>query len=474
VARGRRLTRIGQSRRSSILSDLPRVLTLCLCLCVPLVAASPATAKGVRVYGPKVISRDTPLPDSCDGQRQETDTMIAVDPRQSRRLVATWDQDEHRSNVLATSRNGGRSWRLSILPGISKCTGGASDEVVDPWVSIGRKGAAYFTSLPLSVSGFLVNRSRDAGASFSAPAMADPAAGLTDDLPSVVADPRRSRRAYFTWSRLVFSGGEMVGGDARFSGSNDGARTFSAPVVIHTSPAGKLVLESRLARLPAGRLLDVFGEASAKPLTAPQEAFATRSADGGRTWSDPVRITTVPQDPILDPDTGRPQYGFCCLFGTATGRRTRAYIAYTRVAGAHSARVVLVRSTNGGRRWGRARTVARVPAQAFQAAVAVAGDGTVGVTWYDFRRDKPGDAALTTDVWFAYSQHEGRKWRRRHLAGPFDLRSASRIGRPVGVYHGLAGLPHGFVATFIQAAPWARYGTEDVFFARVRTPRRRR
>src|SRR5256885_2967861 len=60
--------------------------------------------------------------------------------------------------------------------------------------------------------------------------------------------------------------------------------------------------------------------------------------------------------------------------------------------------------------------------------VAVAGDGTVGVTWYDFRHDRPGDAALTTDYWFAYSRTGGRPWRRRHLGGPFRSEER-RVGK---------------------------------------------
>src|SRR5215213_2196743 len=73
------------------------LVLLILAACLP---ASAATAK-VRVYGPKIISRDTPLPASCDGRSQETDTMIAADPRRSRHLVATWDQDDHKSSVVA-------------------------------------------------------------------------------------------------------------------------------------------------------------------------------------------------------------------------------------------------------------------------------------------------------------------------------------------------------------------------------------
>lgn len=439
-------------------------------LLLVLVAAPEASAGGVRVYGPKIISRNTSLPASCDGLRQETDTMVAADPNQERHLVATWDQDDHKSNVTATSRDGGVSWRISTVPGISRCTGGSSDQVVDPWVSIGANGFAYFVSLPLSVPGFLVNRSLDGGLTWHAPVAADPQAGLTDDLPSVVADPRQRGQVYLTWSRFTYTGSVQTGGDTRFSRSVDGGQSFSNPVVIHSSPAGKAVVESRLALLSDGTLLDVFGEPPVQPVTAPQQTFATRSTDHGRTWSKPVHITTVGQDPILDPDTGKPRYDFCCLFGAAVAPNNHAYLAYTRVTGRKSGRVLVASSTNGGKSWRKPRAVASLHAQTLEPAVAVARDGAVGITWYDFRNDKRGDKALTTDYWFAYSRDGGTHWHEQHLAGPFDLRASRRTGRPVGVYQGLAGLRHGFAATFIQAKPQAKYGSEDVFFARITPP----
>lgn len=442
-------------------------------LCLMLIAAAGATARGVAVYGPKVISRDTPLPARCDRLRQETDTMIASDPHHPRHLVATWDQDDHKSNVTATSRNGGKTWKISTIPGISKCTGGVSDQVVDPWLSIGQGGTAYFATLPLSVSGFTVSRSIDGGSTWQAPKTADPTAGLTVDLPSVLADPSQAGRAYLTWSRFNFdSGGAITSGDARYSLSTDGAQTFSTPVVIHTPPTGQAAFESRIALMSDGSLLDVLGEAPPDPLTAPLATIATRSIDGGQTWSAPVPVTTVPQDAILDPDGGKPVYEFCCLYSLAAGKGNRAYVAYTDNNGRRSGRVVVVGSDDGGLSWGSTQTVVHVPAQALQAAVAVAGDGTVGVTWYDFRHDKRGDRPLTTDYWFAYSRDHGETWHRSHLAGPFDLRTSRRVGRPVGVYQGLAGLPQGFAATFIQARPKARRGGEDVFFARLTLPKR--
>jgi hypothetical protein len=431
-------------------------------------------ANGVSIDGLKIISRNTPLPSSCDGLRQETDTMIAVDPDRPRHLIATWDQDDHKSNVTASSRDGGKSWRISSVPGISRCTGGVSDQVVDPWVSIGPRGSAYFASLPLAVSGFLLNSSLNGGLSWSAPAAADPQAGLTDDLPSVVADPRRSGQAFLTWSRFTYTGSMQTGGDVRFSRSVDEGKSFASPVVIHSSPAGKAVVESRLGLLSNGTLLDVFGEPPAQPVTASQQVFATRSADHGLTWSSPVHVTTVGQNPILDPDTGKPRYKFCCLFGVALAPNDRTYLAYTKVTGRKLGRVLISTSPNGGKTWKAPRIVARVHAQTLQPAVAVARDGTVGITWYDFRHDKRGDNSLTTDYWFAYSRDGGKTWHQAHVGGPFDLRTSRRTGRPVGVYHGLAGLRHGFVTTFIQAKPQASRGSEDVFFARITPPTAKR
>jgi hypothetical protein len=459
---------------------------IALGFCLALIAASDAVAAGVRVYGPKVISRDTPLPARCDHLGQETDTMIAADPHHPRHLVATWDQDDHRSNVTATSRDGGKTWKISTVPGISECTGGLSYRVVQPWVSIGPKGVAYLATLPLSISGFAVNRSSDGGSIWAAPRVADPTAGPEVELPSIAADPLRADRAYLTWSRFTFDdeSGAITGGDARYSLTNDGAQTFATPVVIDSPPPGQAVFESRIVLMANGSLLDVLGEAPVDPaigpnwrrrsspaaVTARMATFASRSIDGGQTWSDPVRITTVPQDAILDPDTGKPVYEFCCLYGVASDQGNRAYVAYTKNRGRHRGRVLVAASNDGGRTWNRPRTVVRLSAQALHAAVAVAGDGTVGVTWYDFRNDERGDRALTTDYWFAYSRDHGRTWHRSHLAGPFDLRTSRPVGRPVGAYQGLAGLPRGFAATFIQARPRARHGADDVFFARLTPP----
>lgn len=105
--------------------------------------------------------------------------------------------------------------------------------------------------------------------------------------------------------------------------------------------------------------------------------------------------------------------------------------------------------------------------------VAVAGDGAVGVTYYDDRRDVLGDGLYRSDVRFAHSHDGGRTWNEARLAG-FDLRSALLRKIPVrglfvGDYSGLVPLPRGFGATFALGRPKARTSGSDVFFSRMRT-----
>jgi len=113
--------------------------------------------------------------------------------------------------------------------------------------------------------------------------------------------------------------------------------------------------------------------------------------------------------------------------------------------------------------------VVREKAETFLPTLAVAGDGTIGLLWYDFRHFTPKSSILSTDVWFSSSRDRGLHWTEKHAAGPFDLRSAPavRFGPFLGDYMGLCGLPDGFAAVFVEAKPQSRNGPTDVFFSRI-------
>jgi hypothetical protein len=92
---------------------------------------------------------------------------------------------------------------------------------------------------------------------------------------------------------------------------------------------------------------------------------------------------------------------------------------------------------DGGLTW-TSTAVTGVSAFAFVPSIAVDAHGTVGDDVYDLRNDRPGDAALTADAWFAGSHDRGDTWQQTHVAGRFDMRGlpSSGNGHQLGEYQG--------------------------------------
>ena len=172
---------------------------------------------------------------------------------------------------------------------------------------------------------------------------------------------------------------------------------------------------------------------------------------------------------FFDPETGDelPQPGF---ISAAVARDGTVYLGFERDSSPTAGSLVVARSRDGGRSW-TATPVGGISAFAFHPTIAVDAAGVVGLMWYDLRNDRPGDAALTADAWFASSVDRGTSWRQVHLAGPLDLRSAPfrANGHQLGEYQGLAPLHsgRGFAAIFTVPGPLARNGPTDIRFARI-------
>ena len=126
-----------------------------------------------------------------------------------------------------------------------------------------------------------------------------------------------------------------------------------------------------------GNLYAVWQEQDSVSSFGDDTIMLSRSTDGGRSWSDPVKVNDTP-------------------------------------GGAYNT-------------------------QAFTASVDVRGNGDVAVTYYDMRDDVAGDSTLDTDYWVAHSHDGGQTWSvSQQLAGPFDMRSAPYArGYFVGDYEGL-------------------------------------
>src|SRR6266508_3346215 len=130
------------------------------------------------------------------------------------------------------------------------------------------------------------------------------------------------------------------------------------------------------------------------------------------------------------------------------------------------ARASRSRSRHGGLTWSTPVEVNQFPAvQAFTPSVEVAGDGTVGVAYYDFRNNTSDPATLPTDYFIVHSHDGGATFGdEAHLAGPFDMKTAPNAGSFfVGDYEGLATIGNTFVPVFVQSNSGNNANRTDVF-----------
>lgn len=445
-----------------------------------------AAPSEVIVGDPQLLSGPTPFSDGCGlpgrpSSETEVEATVAVDPRDSNTVVAAWQQDRFLdgggalSNLVAVSRDGGRSWSRHSVPGLSRCTGGRADRTSDPWLSYGPNGIVYLASIALeftpdnarvaSDSALLVNRSRDGGMTWSDPvSVTSREVSPESDMGTIEADPSTAGRVYALWKSRSEQGTSVY-----FAQTSDGGVTWSAATRIYSPgsdirPSGlRLVILDRALVVVIAQLSQQATFRQAIP-TVRLSLVALRSDDLGRTWSAPALVsetsTLLPRDPEGGGTIRAP-------FVPAVGSRgRRIYVAWPEITASKEAHLRVARSNDGGRTWTRA-TIRSTTGHLFTPTLAVAQDGTVAVVYHDLRNDRSRPSAHDRRM-ASVSQDGGTRWGEFHLAGPFDLRTAARAGGLfLGDYQGLSADHLGFYAVFALAQPQAALGASDIFVTRV-------
>ena len=443
-------------------------------------ALLPSVASGwpPHVKRLQAISGPSPFAAGCPGALfddtnitgHELEPAIAVNPADRRNIIATWKQDvgpdSTRSDLVASSQDGGKTWTRTTIPGLTVCTGGTADTGSDPWVSAGGDGTVYFSGLAADISteppttAVVASHSADGGLTWpSVATVAPPLQGNETD--AITGSPTLDGHAYTVWAN--FTEELPRTNTLEFSRTTDSGATWSPPVLIDQPGPFATDQAPRLLVLPDGTLLTLFARIDLEAGFGAH--YAARSLDEGRTWLPPVELGPhLPLTEFLHPEFGHlPQPHFPSAAVAPDGT---AYLAFENNSSKTSGGIGVAKSRDGGLTW--SSSTLRVSGYAFEPAIAVDKKGTVGVMWYDLRNDRPGDSALTADVWFAHSRNRGASWRQTHVAGPTDLQTAPLPGHNyVGEYQGLAGLRRGFAAAFTLASPQAQNGPTDIFFARI-------
>lgn len=111
-------------------------------------------------------------------------------------------------------------------------------------------------------------------------------------LPRMAMAPGDPRQVYILWQEIVFSGGSH-GGEIFFARSADGGRTFGDPVNLSNSPAGDGKGRLTTHDWHNGSLdlaMDPQGDLYVTWTEYEGALWFRRSTDGGRSFSDPLRL----------------------------------------------------------------------------------------------------------------------------------------------------------------------------------------
>jgi len=316
-----------------------------------------------------------------------------------------------------------------------------------------------------SSNAMLVSRSLDGGLSWSAPAtLIRDGANAFNDKNSITADPTDAALAYAVWDRLTPDGN----GPTYFTRTTNGGVSWEPARPIYNPGGINQTIGNLVAVLPDGSLLDLFTEIDVASDHSDSAFLAViRSADKGRTWSAPVRIADNLAVGTRDPRTGAPVRDSADIPQIAVGPGGAVYVVWqdARFSGGVVDGIAMSRSTDGGRHWtapvrvNRASTVA-----AFVPSVHVRSDGTVGISYYDFRSDTADTTSLLTDYWLAYSDDGGASWREHRVSRTFDLDTAPNAGGYfLGDYQALASRGALFVPFFVRTNSGNTANRTDVF-----------
>jgi hypothetical protein len=459
-------------------------------------AAAPAAVADhySPVYSVTASSATSPLLDPCPYQAEnpprqvnykdtEVEPLVAVNPTDQNNVLGVYQEDRWSDGgahglLAARSTNGGASYGNSWAE-FSSCSDKPETDyfehlprATDPWVSFDAGGRAYQIGLSIidgSLTGenaLSTSTSDDGGLTWSDPSLIDrqdPAdnPGLFFDKQSITADPYHAGSAWATWIQGNLPGENIAfpkllhafsyRGTPMISRTTDGGQTWSTPKPM--TNANVYAQGNQIVVLPDGTLVDVqailFKGAGIQPNPNGVYMAVMRSRDNGKTWSAPSKIALL--GTVSESADGKPLRVGDYLPDIAVDRASGAlYVTWADGLGGSTNKIVLSRSTDGGRHWTAPQVVSHHDsAQSFNHAVEVANDGEVAVLYYDDDRNTAGDG-IPTDVYLRHSGDGGQTWSDPQLLTSFDFATAPVArGLFVGDYQGLAAIGgHDLLAFF--------------------------
>jgi hypothetical protein len=311
----------------------------------------------------------------------------------------------------------------------------------------------------------------------------------------VTADPTAAGFAYAVWDRFVSPGGTSRASiegllNSRafreptwFSRTTDSGKTWEPARNIYDRSASNGTIGNQVVVAKNGDLLDFFDEFFVHKNSDSQRGESMsviRSTDKGLTWSKQSTVIAPSREiGAFDPDTLRPIRAEGGLPAVAIDRSSGAiYLVWQDASFSGVDEIAFSMSTDGGFTWSTPIKVNQTPRsstpgdeQAFVPGVHVSADGTVAVTYYDFRNNDA-SAGVPTDYWIVHCHAactSPTSWtaESRLTQTSFDMEQAPAARGPfgyfLGEYEGLTNIGNLFVPFFVTVNNGNPANATDVF-----------
>ena len=423
---------------------------------------------------------------------------VAINPTNLNNIVAYHQQDRFdnggsRGDVIEVSTDGGVTWTQVTVPDIANCDGGPWTRGTDPWLAFTTNGDLYLVSQSFSgwigqLEGMLVAKSSDGGFTWTLPLNASNTVVVAprypnDDKVSLTPDPYDPYTVYMVFDKYVQPtwGFSDYPAHFRYQGqyssvyftkTNDGGLTWSTPQQIYRPGANNFTSGPQIVVLPDHSLVMAvnasFYAKYGKGFRWNQYMMTSRSSNGGRTWSLPTRASVVNSAIAYAPPSSlyvRAGGDSDPIVQATVDGSGRMLMTWQDGGFGKASSIVFSVSTDHGVHW-----TPPVPIDksgiwpALNPMIAVDPNGTIGISYYDYR-NSDGTAAPVSEwlVRCSSSCTNPANWTETFVGGAtnatdYDLNNAPYAdGLFVGDYQGLSADTNGFHALYsLPTATWPK------------------